>query len=90
MNVEFLKKQNLAVAKNKTFLSSRLLKIQQNERSSWSLCSVAARDPESGRAGIGPAEVSYEESSSGFHMQRSRLSLHHAENPRPFALKIYI
>ena len=38
-------------------LGEILLKIQQNERSSGSPCSAAARDPESLRAGIGPAEV---------------------------------
>ena len=32
-------------------------KIQRNERTSGSLCSAAARDPESLRAGIGPAEA---------------------------------
>ena len=31
--------------------------IRRNERSSGSLCSAAARDPESAGAGIGPAEA---------------------------------
>ena len=39
------------------FLSRHLGKIQPNERSSGSLCSAAAREPESLRAGIGPAEA---------------------------------
>ena len=42
------------------FLSPRLFKIHQNERSSGSLCSAAARDPESVRARIGPAEAGNE------------------------------
>ena len=43
--------------RNNLFLFSRLLKIQQNERSSGSLCSAAAHDPGSVRAGIGPAKA---------------------------------
>ena len=39
------------------FLTARLRKIQQNERTSGSLCLAAARDPKSVRAGIGPAEA---------------------------------
>ena len=38
-------------------LGESLLKIQQNERSSGSPCSAVARDPESLRTGIGPAEA---------------------------------
>ena len=37
--------------------SRRLRKIRRNERNSGSLCSAAARDPESALAEIGPAEA---------------------------------
>ena len=42
---------------NRTSLSRRLRNIRWNERSSGSLCSAAARNPESARAGISPAEA---------------------------------
>ena len=47
------------VGKTKTSVSYVLpsRKMQQNKRSSGSLCSATARDPESVRAGMGPAEA---------------------------------